>query len=77
VPDGDSRQPLTEAGLRRLFRTHRLVSGALRMRLHWLRCTYRTELNSGISLQALMALHVFTEMTLRYAAPAVRTGAAY
>ena len=70
-------QPLTEAGLRRIFRTHRLASGALRVRPHRLRHTYGTELNSGMSLQALMALlgHVSTEMTLRYAAlaaPAVR-----
>ena len=46
---------------------------------HQLRHTYATSLiNSGMSLQALMALlgHVSTEMTLRYAAlaaPAVRT----
>ena len=46
---------------------------------HQLRHTYATSLiNSGMSLQALMALlgHVSTEMTLRYAAlaaPAIRT----
>jgi integrase/recombinase XerC len=33
-------QPLTEAGLRRIFRTHRLASGALRVRPHRLRHTY-------------------------------------
>jgi len=32
-------QPLTEAGLRRIFRTHRLASGALRVRPHRLRHT--------------------------------------
>lgn len=37
-------QPLTEAGLRRIFRTHRLASGALRVRPHRLRHTYGTEL---------------------------------
>ena len=36
-------QPLTEAGLRRIFRTHRLASGALRVRPHRLRHTYGTE----------------------------------
>jgi Phage integrase family len=51
----------------------------LRVTPHQLRHTYATTLiNSGMSLQALMALlgHVSTEMTLRYAAlaaPAVRT----
>ena len=33
-------QPLTEAGLRRIFRTHRLASGAVRVRPHRLRHTY-------------------------------------
>ena len=33
-------QPLTEAGLHRIFRTHRLASGALRVRPHGLRHTY-------------------------------------
>ena len=37
-------QPLTEARLRRIFRTHRLASGALRVRPHRLRHTYGTEL---------------------------------
>ena len=39
-------QPLTEAGLRRIFRTHRLASGAVRVRPHRLRHTYGTELAS-------------------------------
>ncbi|MGB6583440.1 MAG: site-specific integrase, partial [Streptosporangiaceae bacterium] len=33
-------QPLTEAGLRRIFRTHQLASGAVRVRPHRLRHTY-------------------------------------
>ena len=37
-------QPLTEAGLRRIFRTHRLACGAVRVRPHRLRHTYGTEL---------------------------------
>ncbi len=37
-------QPLTEAGLRRIFRTHRERSGAARVRPHRLRPTYGTEL---------------------------------
>ena len=35
-------QPVTEAGRRRIFRTHRLTSGALRVRPHRLRHTYGT-----------------------------------
>jgi integrase/recombinase XerC len=50
-------QPLTEAGLRRIFRTHRLASGAVRVRPHRLRQTYGTELASaGIDLLALREL---------------------
>ena len=50
-------QPLSEAGLRRVFRTHRLSSGALRVRPHRLRHTYGTELASaGIDLLALREL---------------------
>jgi site-specific recombinase XerD len=50
-------QPLTEAGLRRIFRTHRLASGAVRVRPHRLRHTYGTELASaGIDLLALREL---------------------
>lgn len=39
--------PLTEAGLRRVFRTHRSRSGATRVRPHRLRHTYGTELAAG------------------------------
>lgn len=37
-------QPMTEAGLRKVFRTHRARSGATRVRPHRLRHTYGTEL---------------------------------
>ena len=62
-------QPLTEAGLRRIFRTHRLASGALRVRPHRLRHTYGTELTSAaIDLLALRELmgHVNPETTAAY-----------
>src|SRR2546429_64336 len=62
-------QPLTEAGLRRIFRTHRLGSGALRVRPHRLRHTYGTELASaGIDLLALRELmgHANPETTAAY-----------
>jgi len=64
-----SGQPRTEAGLRRIFRTHRLASGALRVRPHRLRHTYGTELASaGIDLLALRELmgHVNPETTAAY-----------
>ncbi len=62
-------QPLTEAGLRRIFRTHRLASGALRVRPHRLRHTYGTELAcAGIDLLALRELmgHANPETTAAY-----------
>jgi len=62
-------QPLTEAGLRRIFRSHRLASGALRVRPHRLRHTYGTELASaGIDLLALRELmgHANPETTAAY-----------
>jgi site-specific recombinase XerD len=62
-------QPLTEAGLRRIFRTHRLASGAVRVRPHRLRHTYGTELASaGIDLLALRDLmgHANPETTAAY-----------
>jgi integrase/recombinase XerC len=62
-------QPLTEAGLRRIFRTHRASSGALRVRPHRLRHTYGTELASaGIDLLALRELmgHANPETTAAY-----------
>ena len=45
-------QPLTEAGLRRIFRTHRLASGALRVRPHRLRHTYGTEFKGHVAAGA-------------------------
>jgi site-specific recombinase XerD len=62
-------QPMTEAGLRRIFRTHRLASGALRVRPPRLRHTYGTELASaGIDLLALRELmgHANPETTAAY-----------
>jgi len=62
-------QPLTEAGLRRIFRTHRLASGALRVRPHRLRHTYGTEFAcAGIDLLALRELmgHANPETTAAY-----------
>ena len=62
-------QPLTEAGLRRIFRIHRLASGAVRVRPHRLRHTYGTELASaGIDLLALRELmgHANPETTAAY-----------
>lgn len=61
--------PISEAGLRSLFRRHRELSGATRVRPHRLRHTYGTELASaGIDLLALRALmgHVSPETTARY-----------
>src|SRR6185312_5285335 len=49
--------PVSEAGLRSLFRRYRELSGATRVRPHRLRHTYGTELASaGIDLLALRAL---------------------
>ncbi len=62
-------QPLTEAGLRGVFRRHRESSGAIRVRPHRLRHTYGTELASaGIDLLALRELmgHVSPDTTARY-----------
>jgi site-specific recombinase XerD len=61
--------PLTEAGLRKVFRTHRARSGAMRVRPHRLRHTYGTELASaGIDLLVLRELmgHASPETTARY-----------
>ena len=61
--------PLTEAGLRSLFRTHRASSGATRVRPHRLRHTYGTELASaGIDLLVLRSLmgHASPETTAGY-----------
>lgn len=61
--------PVTEAGLRSLFRRHRQASGALRVRPHRLRHTYGTELAAaGIDLLALRELmgHASPETTSLY-----------
>ena len=61
--------PLTEAGMRRIFRTHRARSGATRVRPHRLRHTYGTELAAaGIDLLVLRALmgHASPETTAGY-----------
>lgn len=61
--------PVTEAGLRSLFRRHRELSGETRVRPHRLRHTYGTELASaGIDLMALRELmgHVSPETTAGY-----------
>jgi site-specific recombinase XerD len=62
-------QPLTEAGMRRIFRTHRARSGAARVRPHRLRHTYGTELaTAGIDLLVLRELmgHASPETTGKY-----------
>ena len=70
VMHGPTRgQAMTEAGLRKVFRTHRARSGATRVRPHRLRHTYGTELAAaGIELLALRELmgHVSPETTARY-----------
>ena len=62
-------KPLTEAGMRRIFRTHRARSGAGRVRPHRLRHTYGTELAAaGIDLLVLRDLmgHASPETTGKY-----------
>jgi integrase/recombinase XerC len=61
--------PVTEAGMRSLFRRHREASGSVRVRPHRLRHTYGTELAAaGIDLLALRELmgHASPETTSRY-----------
>src|SRR5664280_2548331 len=61
--------PLPEAGLRRIFRTHRTHSGAVRVRPHRLRHTFGTELaTAGIDVLVLRDLmgHASPETTGRY-----------
>jgi integrase/recombinase XerC len=61
--------PVTEAGLRSLFRRHRAMSGAARVRPHRLRHTYGTELAAaGMDLLALRELmgHSSPETTAAY-----------
>jgi integrase/recombinase XerC len=60
---------MTEAGMRRIFRTHRANSGAVRVRPHRLRHTYGTELaTAGIDLLVLRELmgHASPETTAAY-----------
>ena len=74
-----SANRLTEAGLRRIFRTHRHSSGALRVRPHRLRHTYGTELAAaGIDLLVLRELmgHAHPETTAAYVHLAPETLAA-
>lgn len=62
-------QAMTEAGLRRIFRTHRARSGATRVRPHRLRHTFGTQLaQAGIDLLALRELmgHASPETTAAY-----------
>ncbi len=60
---------MTEAGMRRIFRTHRESSGATRVRPHRLRHTYGTELaTAGVDLLVLRELmgHASPETTAAY-----------
>lgn len=62
-------QPMTEAGMRKIFRVHRDSSGATRVRPHRLRHTYGTELAAaGVDLLVLRELmgHASPETTARY-----------
>lgn len=62
-------QPMSEAGMRKIFRSHRATSGATRVRPHRLRHTYGTELAAaGIDLLALKELmgHAHPETTAAY-----------
>jgi len=70
---------MTEAGLRRIFRTHRARTGASRVRPHRLRHTFGTELASaGIDLLVLRELmgHAHAETTAAYVHLAPQTVAA-
>jgi integrase/recombinase XerC len=61
--------PLTEAGVRSLFRRHRASSGTPRVRPHRLRHTFGTELAAaGMDLVVLRDLmgHASPETTARY-----------
>lgn len=62
-------QAMTEAGTRKIFRSHRESSGATRVRPHRLRHTYGTELAAaGVDLLVLRELmgHSSPETTARY-----------
>jgi site-specific recombinase XerD len=70
---------VTEAGLRRIFRTHRARSGAIRVRPHRLRHTYGSDLAAaGIDLLVLRELmgHASPETTAGYVHLAPETIAA-
>jgi site-specific recombinase XerD len=70
---------MTEAGLRRVFRTHRARSGAQRVRPHRLRHTFGTELAAaGIDLLVLRDLmgHSHAETTASYVHPSAELIAA-
>jgi integrase/recombinase XerC len=70
---------MTEAGLRRVFRTHRARSGAQRVRPHRLRHTFGTELAAaGIDLLVLRDLmgHAHAETTAAYVHPSAELIAA-
>jgi site-specific recombinase XerD len=72
-------RPMTEAGLRRIFRTHRARSGAIRVRPHRLRHTYGSDLAAaGIDLLVLRELmgHASPETTAGYVHLAPETIAA-
>lgn len=72
-------QAMTEAGMRRIFRTHRSRSGAQRVRPHRLRHTYGTELaGAGIDLLVLRELmgHASPETTAGYVHLSAETVAA-
>jgi integrase/recombinase XerC len=72
-------QPLTEAGLRSLFRGHRASSGAARVRPHRLRHTYGSELAAaGMDLLVLRELmgHSSPETTAGYVHLSAQTLAA-
>lgn len=62
-------QPVSEAGLRSMFRRHRQACGTLRVRPHRLRHTYGTQLaEAGVDLLALRQLmgHADPDTTARY-----------
>jgi len=62
-------QPVTEAGLRSMFRRHRQACGSWRVRPHRLRHTYGTQLaEAGVDLLALRQLmgHADPDTTARY-----------
>lgn len=72
-------QAMTEAGLRKIFRVHRLRTGAVRVRPHRLRHTFGTDLAAaGIDLLVLRDLmgHAHVETTAAYVHLAPETIAA-